>query len=171
MKSELAQRLLEICTKDVDKLSNDPLGHFSDNEFNPKNLTKEQVLQVEEELIKHYEFERIVWIQLPADLDENGEPVIAKSRKITSRETPRKGRMRVGPGNLQSHEFLTKEEHHDRVVSGVSTGHRQAANLGRSKESVTRQARSGVREPGRIQTQGLQGMLDQVRTIKTVKTY
>jgi len=87
MKSELAQRLLEICTKDVDDLSNDPLGHWNKSEFNPKNLTKEQVLQVEEELIKHCEFERIVWMQLPADLDENGEPVIAKSRKITSRET------------------------------------------------------------------------------------
>jgi hypothetical protein len=76
--------------------------------------------------------------------------------------------MRVGPGNLQSHEFLTKEKHHDRVVAGVSTGHRQATNLGRPKENITRQARSSVREPRRLQTQGLQGMLDQVRIIKTI---
>ncbi len=95
MKSELAQRLLEICTKNVD-LSDDPDGHWNNNQFNPKNLTEEQLQQVEEELIKHYEFERIVWMKLPADLDENGEPVIAKSRKITSPETDVKHTGQVG---------------------------------------------------------------------------
>jgi hypothetical protein len=73
MKSALAEKLMSICSPGRD-LSND---HNLDNTFGIDNLIDEQRTQVEEELIKHFRFERIVWMDLPAGLTEDGNPDIS----------------------------------------------------------------------------------------------
>ena len=85
MKSELAEKLMSICSPDKE-LSND---HNPDNVFGIENLTEEQRSQVEAELIKHFDFERIVWMDLPAGLAENGEAIVAKTVKISDTENPK----------------------------------------------------------------------------------
>jgi hypothetical protein len=84
MKSVLAEKLMSICSPDKD-LPND---HNSDNTFGIDNLTDEQRTQVEEELIKHFGFERITWMNLPAGLTEDGNPIVAKTIKIHDTDNP-----------------------------------------------------------------------------------
>ena len=92
MKSELAEKLMSICSPDKE-LSND---HNPDNVFGIENLTEEQRSQVEAELIKHFDFERIVWMDLPTGLAENGEAIVAKTVKISDTENPKQiGRAHV----------------------------------------------------------------------------
>jgi hypothetical protein len=48
-----------------------------------QQLTEEQRIRVEAELIKHLGFDRIVWMDLPAGLTEDGAKAIAvKTTKI-----------------------------------------------------------------------------------------
>jgi hypothetical protein len=82
MKSNLTEKLLSICG-DIDKT----YGYF-DSKFIIK-LSEEQRIQVEAELIKSLGFDKIVWIDLPAGLIEDGERAYAvKTRKISDVEEP-----------------------------------------------------------------------------------
>jgi hypothetical protein len=76
MKSNLTEKLLSICgnTNEV---------------FGINNLTEEQRVQVEAELIKHFEFDKIIWMDLPTGLTEDGKAAIsAKSLKISDSDNP-----------------------------------------------------------------------------------
>ena len=82
MKSNLTEKLLSICGS-VDKTygCNDIEG--------VTQLTEEQRVQVEAELIKHFEFDKIVWMQLPAGLTEDKTtPIVAKSIRISDSDNP-----------------------------------------------------------------------------------
>ena len=88
MESQLTNKLLSICG-DADKT----YGYF-DSEFNSK-LTEEQRIEVEAELLKSLGFDKIVWMDLPAGLTEDGEKaVVAKTFKIFDiEEPPHKGKV------------------------------------------------------------------------------
>ena len=82
MKSNLTDKLLSICGS-ADKT----YGYNNIEEIT--QLTEEQRDQVEAELIKHFEFDKIVWMQLPAGLTEDKQKVIvAKSIKISDSDNP-----------------------------------------------------------------------------------
>jgi len=86
MKSELAEKLMSICSPDKE-LSND---HNPNNTFGVDNLTDKQRTQVEAELIKHFEFEKIVWMELPSGLTEDKTtPIVAKTIKISDTDNPK----------------------------------------------------------------------------------
>ena len=87
MTTELTKKLMSICTPNAPLENN----HSLDNTFGIDNLTEEQRIQVEAELIKHFEFSRIVWvtINLPPGLSENNEPIVAKSVKLAGEEDPK----------------------------------------------------------------------------------
>ena len=53
MKSNLTEKLLSICEGN------------SNQAFGINDLTEEQRIQIEAELIKHFEFDKIVWMSLP----------------------------------------------------------------------------------------------------------
>lgn len=76
MKSNLTNKLLSICGDSMDKT------------FGINNLTEEQRIQVEAELIKHFEFDKVVWTELPAGLSEEGTPFTVKSVKISDSVNP-----------------------------------------------------------------------------------
>ena len=82
MKSNLTEKLLSICgSADKTYGCNDTHG--------VTRLTEEQRIQVEAELIKHFEFERIVWMELPSGLTEDNQTAIsAKSLKISDSDNP-----------------------------------------------------------------------------------
>ena len=83
MKTELAEKLMSICSPNAPLENN----HSLDNTFGIDNLTEEQRIQVETELIKHFEFERIVWMDLPSGLTEDKTtPIVAKSIKISDED-------------------------------------------------------------------------------------
>lgn len=70
MKSNLTNRLLEICGS-------------AEQTFGIKNLTEEQRLQIETELIQHFRFRKIVWMELPTGFTEDKSRVIVvQTRKI-----------------------------------------------------------------------------------------
>ena len=76
MKSNLADKLLSICGN-------------SNEVFGINNLTTKQLKEVEAELIKHFEFDRIVWMVLPSGLTEDKTtPIVAKSIKISDSDNP-----------------------------------------------------------------------------------
>lgn len=76
MKSNLTEKLLAIC--------GNPVEGFSIN-----NSTEEQRIQVEVELIKHFEFERIVWMKLSTGLAEDRTTaIVVKSIKISDSDNP-----------------------------------------------------------------------------------
>jgi hypothetical protein len=82
MKSNLTEKLLSICGS-----ANNTYG-CNDIE-GVTQLTKEQRAQVEVELIKHFEFDKIVWMQLPSGLTEDKTtPIVAKSIKISDSDNP-----------------------------------------------------------------------------------
>ena len=85
MTTELAEKLMYICAPNA-PLEN---SHSLDNTFGIDNLTEEQRIQVEEELIKHFEFSRIVWMELPTGLTEEGNPIAVKTIKIHDTENPK----------------------------------------------------------------------------------
>lgn len=82
MKSIVTEKLMSICLLDKD-LSND-----HNPTFGIDNLTDEQRTQIEEELIKHLKFKRIVWMDLPSGLTEEGNPIVAKTIKISDTDNP-----------------------------------------------------------------------------------
>ena len=76
MKSNLTEKLLSICGDSMDG-------------FSIKNSTEEQRVQVEVELIKHFEFDKIVWMDLPTGLTEDKKTAIsAKPLKISDSDNP-----------------------------------------------------------------------------------
>jgi len=82
MKSNLTEKLLSIC-ENADKTYG-----CNDNE-GVTRLTEEQRIQVEAELLKHFEFEKIVWTELPSGLTEDKTtPIVAKSIRISDSDNP-----------------------------------------------------------------------------------
>ena len=76
MKSNLAEKLLSICGS-----ANKTYGY--------NDLTEEQRIQIESELIKHFEFDKIIWMERPAGLTEDKTtPIVAKSIKISDSDNP-----------------------------------------------------------------------------------
>lgn len=72
MKSNLTEKLLSICEGN------------SNQAFGINDLTEEQRIQIEAELIKHFEFDKIVWMDLPSGLTEDKKtPFVVKSLKIS----------------------------------------------------------------------------------------
>jgi hypothetical protein len=78
MKSKLTEKLLSICGN-------------SNEVFGIEKLTEEQRIQIETELINHFEFEKIIWLESSPDgLGEDGTtPLVAKSLKISDLENPK----------------------------------------------------------------------------------
>ena len=77
MKSNLTEKLLSICEGN------------SNQAFGINDLTEEQRIQIEAELIKHFEFDKIVWMSLPSGLTEDGKtPFVVKSLKISDSDNP-----------------------------------------------------------------------------------
>jgi hypothetical protein len=84
MKTELAEKLMSIYAP------NAPL----ENNFGIDNLTEEQRIQVEAELIKHFDFEKIVWMELPSGLTEDKTtPIVVKAYKITNDDPKHTGKV------------------------------------------------------------------------------
>ena len=82
MKSNLAEKLLSICGEES------KIYGYNDN-YGITRLTEEQRVQVEEQLIKHFEFEKIVWMELPSGLTEDKKTaIVAKSIKISDSDNP-----------------------------------------------------------------------------------
>ena len=82
MESQLTNKLLSICGD-----ANKTYGCFDSTVI--IKLTEEQRIQVEAELIEHLGFDRIVWMDLPAGLTEDGAKAIAvKTTRILDQETP-----------------------------------------------------------------------------------
>lgn len=82
MKSNLTNKLLSICG-DADKTYG-----YNDIE-SITQLTEEQRIQIEAELIKHFEFDKIIWMELPSGITEDKTaPIVAKSIKISDSENP-----------------------------------------------------------------------------------
>ena len=76
MKSNLTEKLLSICGNSMEG-------------FSINNSTEEQRVQVEAELIKHFEFDKIVWMDLPSGLTEDKKTAISvKSLKISDLDNP-----------------------------------------------------------------------------------
>jgi hypothetical protein len=88
IESNLTKKLLSICG-DADKT----YGYF-DSEFIIK-LTEEQRIQIEAELIKSLGFDKIVWMDLPAGLTEDGEKaIVMKTHKMSDvEESPYEGKV------------------------------------------------------------------------------
>lgn len=82
MKSNLTNKLLSICG------STDKVYGYNDNSTITK-LSEEQRIQVETELIKHFEFDKIIWMQLPSGITEDSKTTYAaKSIKISDSDNP-----------------------------------------------------------------------------------
>ena len=72
----LAEKLLSICGSD-------------DKSFDISNLTDSQRVQLELELIKHFKFYKIVWMELPTGLAEDKKtPISVKSIIISDSDNP-----------------------------------------------------------------------------------
>lgn len=83
---QLTAKLMSICAPNAPLENN----HSLYNQFGIDNLTEEQRIQVEAELIKHFEFEKIVWMELPSGLTEDKTtPIVAKSIKILDTDNPK----------------------------------------------------------------------------------
>ena len=90
MKTELAEKLMSICAPNAPLENN----HSLDNTFGIDNLTEEQRIQVEAELIKHFDFERIVWMDLPSGLTEDKSKAISVSTyKISDNDPKHSGKI------------------------------------------------------------------------------
>jgi hypothetical protein len=88
MKTNITEKLLSICG-DADKT----YGYFDSTVI--IKLTEEQRIEVETELIKHLGFNKIVWMDLPAGLTEDGEKaIVMKTYKMSDvEEPPHKGKV------------------------------------------------------------------------------
>ena len=83
MKSNLTNKLLSICG------STDKVYGYNDNNESITKLSEEQRIQIETELIKHFEFDKIIWMELPSGLTEDKTtPIVAKSIKISDSDNP-----------------------------------------------------------------------------------
>ena len=81
MKLNLTEKLLSICENSMEG-------------FSINNSTEKQRIQVEEELIKHFEFDKIVWMNLPSGLAEDGKtPIVVKSLKLSDNNDKHTGKV------------------------------------------------------------------------------
>lgn len=85
MKSNLTKELLSICQGfEVGDVS----IPFSDA-YGLNNLNEKQRIEIETHLIKHFEFNKVVWMDSPTGLTEDKKTVIvAKSLKISDSDNP-----------------------------------------------------------------------------------
>lgn len=81
MKSNLTKKLLSICG-DAGKT----YGYIDSESMT--QLTEEQRIQIEVELIKHFEFDKIIWMELPSGLTEDGSQAIAAKSVLIGSENP-----------------------------------------------------------------------------------
>ena len=75
MKSELAEKLMNICGTDQD-------GYGIDN------LTARQLKSVEAELIKHLKFDRIEWLESPVEYIEGVYQIVVHTMKLADNNPP-----------------------------------------------------------------------------------
>ena len=84
MKSNLTKKLASICGSS-DKI----YGSTGSDNHAITQLTEEQRIQVEAELIKHFEFDKIVWMDLPTGLTEDKTTAISvKGITISDSDNP-----------------------------------------------------------------------------------
>ena len=82
MKSNLAEKLLSIC-------GGEAKNYGCNDNYGITRLTEEQRVQVEEQLIKHFEFDKIIWMEFPSGFTEDKTtPIVAKSIKISDTDNP-----------------------------------------------------------------------------------
>lgn len=77
MQSELTKELLRICGPKFES------EHSEEDQFGIDNLTEEQRIEVEQKLIEHFGFRKIIWVRLPTGcLTEEGKFIAVKTWKI-----------------------------------------------------------------------------------------
>lgn len=87
MEKGISERLLDICTNGSE-LDDNSIGY--PHGFGIDNLSAKQVKQIEFELINHFKFTRIVWMEEPVQKAEDGVTVImAKSVKLSDEQNTR----------------------------------------------------------------------------------
>jgi hypothetical protein len=113
MESQLTNKLLSICG-DADKTYG-----YNDIE-SITQLTEEQRIQIEAELIKSLGFDKIVWMDLPTGLTEGGErAIVAKTFKVFDiEEPPHKGKV----GYIYTITFTPKMHNPDEMHRPVKDG-------------------------------------------------
>jgi len=115
MKTILAEKLMSICAPNAPLENN----HSLDNTFGIDNLTEEQRTQVEAELIKHFDFEKIVWMELPAGLTEDKTTlIVAKTYKITDNDPKHTGKVGYVYKVLFTSKMYDPKELHEPVKDG-----------------------------------------------------
>ena len=108
MKVELTEKLMSICADEA-----------SDGTYGIDNLTEEQRIQVEAELIKHYDFERIVWMELPTGLTEDKtKAIVAQTYKITNDDPKHTGKIGYVYKVLFTPRIYDPKELHEPVKDG-----------------------------------------------------
>jgi len=106
MKSNLTEKLLSICGNSMEG-------------FSINDSTEEQRVQVEAELIKHFEFDKIVWMELPTGLTEDKTtPIVAKTYKITNDDPKHTGKIGYVYKVLFSPKMYEPKELHEPVKDG-----------------------------------------------------
>jgi len=107
MKSNLTEKLLSICDGNSNQV------------FGINDSTEEQRVQVEAELIKHFEFNKIVWMELPTGLTEDKTtPIVAKTYKITNDDPKHTGKIGYVYKVLFSPKMYEPKELHEPVKDG-----------------------------------------------------
>ena len=107
MKSNLTEKLLSICDGNSNQV------------FGINDSTEEQRVQVEAELIKHFEFDKIVWMELPSGLTEDKTtPIVAKTYKITNDDPKHTGKIGYVYKVLFSPKMYEPKELHEPVKDG-----------------------------------------------------
>ena len=82
MESQLTNKLLSICGD-----ANKTYGCFDSTVI--IKLTEDQRIQIETELIKHFEFDKIIWVELPEGLTEDKKRAFSvKSTRISDSDNP-----------------------------------------------------------------------------------
>ena len=81
MKSDIVKKLMEICV--TPEMSDNDMTFYRTSHSIRNGLTDEQASKVEEVLINHYGFQKIIWADLPAGIAEDESAFVVKSFKIT----------------------------------------------------------------------------------------
>jgi hypothetical protein len=71
METTLSQRLLNICSQNNDLET-----------FTKHNLTQDQIDLIESELMDHFQFDRIIWMEYPSIQLEDGSSLVAQAMKL-----------------------------------------------------------------------------------------
>jgi hypothetical protein len=87
MTTELTKKLFDLLIPDTTDLGNMPT-------FERMHLSEDKAKVVEAELIKHFDFSKIVWMDLPSGLTEDKlTPIVAKSEKLNDDNDKHTGRV------------------------------------------------------------------------------